>query len=131
AQRVFHVRDDSRQLRFWRQSIVNRDHDVASLEHFVFEARRDPLAVPHDECAAVDPHDDGALAVIVGAIDVGLDFQGADLLVREGLLANVAWLFYLRRFQPPLGGVRRSKGEATDETADDRRSGTCRYTLKD
>src|SRR5205807_681930 len=75
AKGVLDVGDDGRQFDLGGQAVIERDQGEALGPAQVEQVVGDVLAAAHDEGAAVNPDDDGADGRVVGAVDVGVDFD--------------------------------------------------------
>ena len=84
----------------------NASGDIPLVPAPAFDVTDDAAAAAHDERAAVNPDGDGTGELVVGAVDVGTDFQWAGGLVGVGFCGDfwVLWLRRLERVQGQGGG---------------------------
>ena len=88
AEGVLHVLDDGRQLDLRSQAIVDGDEGVTFRPGQLAQLARNGIAATHDEGPAMNPDQDGANLVVVGPVDIGLDFEIVDGLVGVGFLGE-------------------------------------------
>lgn len=105
---VLKVFDDARQLSLRGESVVDRYKGVAGAQHVLLDATADSLTAAIDQRAAVDPHHDLPLEIVVGAMDVEFDFEISNVLVGEGLFPDFRGLGH-------GGNCGKRKREAADQ----------------
>jgi len=89
---ILQVIDDRGELRFGGETIVNRDDGEPGIHIQLALPFRDASAMPHDEGAAVNPHDRRSCRPLSGDVDIGPYLVLLHRLVGIGaLLGGHAW----------------------------------------